>query len=448
MEGQSHCYTCKRRRIKCDRSSPSCQKCSRKGLLCPGYGPRLRWAGGSSIRGRQTSLDDKQPTPDWMRSSSFHSLSKTTLRRLVSHWDKHISRLMVWIDSDANPYRLYVTPLAYSNPVIGLAMAAVSSQHASGDASFSEKARNEAVGMISEYVKNITSHVMGGNELGGQLDEKSVEWLLAAMLLLSCYEMANSGAAAADFHRRAARSLVNTFETTGRGGSVLLNFLRNQLSIHDIFACTTSFDLGTMQDVILPDIKDDSILFSGYLAYLHDVTLLSRQLSPCPARYARLGLTFNHIRAQFEVARGETLMTAGRLALQPTCRRRDFIHVVNIHHYAALLYSARCLELDIQEQQRQDLVGSLFDQVAAMNAVDEWLHCLAWSLFIAGVESHGESGRQDVIADLYGRISKTMRFQNFCDALRFLRVFWAGGETDWRGMGRRWEDAGQPVLLP
>ncbi|UPK93720.1 hypothetical protein LCI18_004655 [Fusarium solani-melongenae] len=457
----SGCYKCERRRILCDRALPSCLKCTKKGLVCPGYGQRLRWAGGAAIRGRlaqaeETIADDAGSLSTmtgneiWASASSFHSISKKTLHKLINHWDKQIARLMVWVDSDENPYRRYVTPMAYRHPVVGLAMTAVSSQHASiplEDDSFSEKARNEAIGMISAYVKNITTHVMSGRELGNQLDERAVEWVLAAMLLLSCYEMADSGSAAADFHRRAARSLVNTFETTGRSESLLLNFLRNQLSVHDIFACTTSFDLSSMQQVILPRAADDSILFSTYLRYLHDVTLLSRQFEPSTARLARLGLTFSHLRTQFEVARGETLMTAGRLALQPAFRRRDFICVVNIHYYAAILYSARCLEIRIEEQ-RKELIDGLFDQIAAMGAIDEWLHCLPWSLFIAGVESHDDGARQGIISDLYSRICRIMRFKNFWDVAQFLQVFWAADERDWRDLAQKWELSGQPVLLP
>lgn len=358
---------------------------------------------------------------------------------------------MVWADSDDNPYRLYITPLAYTNPMIGLAMAAVSSQHASGskeDTAFSEKARNEAVGMISAYIKDITDHVMSGHELGSRLDDKSVESVLAAMLLLSCYEMAKTGAATADFHRRAARSLVNTFQTTGRCGSMLFHFLRNQLCVHDVLACTTSFDLSTMEDVILPDNKDRSILFSTYLTYLHDVTILSRQLSPSSDQWNRMGVSLDYISAKFEIARGETLMTAGRLTLDPDSRRRDFICVVNIHHYAALLYAIGCLQLDVHDQRRRELVDALFAQTAIMTAVDKWLHTLAWSFFIAGVEVYDDQSRQSLISDLYDRICKVMRFHNFRDASAFLETFWAGAERDWRILARNWEVAGHPVLLP
>lgn len=359
---------------------------------------------------------------------------------------------MVWVDTDDNPYRLYITPLAYTNPVIGLAMTAVASQHASGsnrETASSEKARNEAVGMISGYVRTITDHVTSGHELGSKLDDESAVAVLAAMLLLSNYEMAKTtGAATSEFHRRAARSLVNTFGTTGRRGSALFKFLRNQLCVHDVFACTTSFDLSTMDDVVLPDDKDQAVLFSTYLTYLHDVTLLSRQVSPSSDRWDRMGMSLDDISARFEIARGETLMTAGRLALRPDSRRRDFICVVNIHHYAALLYAIRCLQLDVPDQRTRGLVDALFAQTALMTAVEEWLHTLAWPFFIAGVEVHGDQGRQRLVSDLYKRICKLMRFHTFLDVSNFLEMFWAGTERDWRIQARDWEVAGHPVLLP
>lgn len=391
-----------------------------------------------------------------MRSSTWDGLDGTLLRRLVDHWERNIACRMVWIDSPSNPYRVLVAPLASVVPVVGLALAAVSSQHASSasgaasmtDAAFSELCRNEAVAMISAYIRGVAD---GGGRL---LDHEPVEWVLAAMMLLSCYEMTGSGAAAADFHRRAARSLVNTFDAAGPvgGGGALFDFLRNQLAIHDVFACTTSFDPSTMHDVVLPGRDDRTVLFSSYLVYLLDVTLLSRLVTPSRSRSVRMGLTMRRIQARFEAARGETLMAAGPLlgaaGEAAAVRRRDFICVANIAHHAAMLYATRCLELDGGEEARAGHLDALFDQLEAMNAPEDWLHCIAWSLFVAGVESHGDAARQAVVTGLYVRLYEGMRFRNFRDALDFLRVFWAGAEGDWRPMAREWEEAGRAVLLP
>ncbi|KAF8437759.1 hypothetical protein BGX38DRAFT_924025 [Terfezia claveryi] len=38
------CFQCKKRRISCDRGFPTCQKCAKKGLPCPGYKkPKIIW---------------------------------------------------------------------------------------------------------------------------------------------------------------------------------------------------------------------------------------------------------------------------------------------------------------------------------------------------------------------------------------------------------------------
>jgi len=84
-----------------------------------------------------------------------------------------------------------------------------------------------------------------------------------------------------------------------------------------------------------------------------------------------LGVSPDCISAKFEIARG-ILVTAGRHTLQPDSRRRDFICVVKLHHYTALLYAIRCLQL--HDQRRRELVVALFAQTAIMTAVDKWLH--------------------------------------------------------------------------
>lgn len=42
------CYHCTKRRIVCDLTEPTCLKCGKKGLECPGYGVRYRFADGKS----------------------------------------------------------------------------------------------------------------------------------------------------------------------------------------------------------------------------------------------------------------------------------------------------------------------------------------------------------------------------------------------------------------
>jgi hypothetical protein len=55
------CHNCRRRRLRCDRSLPSCRKCSTNGEECLGYGTLLRWAEAVAVRGKMagmTTFDD------------------------------------------------------------------------------------------------------------------------------------------------------------------------------------------------------------------------------------------------------------------------------------------------------------------------------------------------------------------------------------------------------
>lgn len=55
------CYTCRRRRIQCDRSQVPCAKCQKMGLECFATRPP-RWVKGVAIRGkmRGVSFEDNR----------------------------------------------------------------------------------------------------------------------------------------------------------------------------------------------------------------------------------------------------------------------------------------------------------------------------------------------------------------------------------------------------
>ncbi|KAI0131940.1 fungal-specific transcription factor domain-containing protein [Xylariales sp. AK1849] len=58
------CWTCRRRRLKCDETFPYCQKCQLVGVQCLGYEKPLTWVGGIASRGRmQNQTFDIHPPP-------------------------------------------------------------------------------------------------------------------------------------------------------------------------------------------------------------------------------------------------------------------------------------------------------------------------------------------------------------------------------------------------
>ncbi|KAM6514094.1 hypothetical protein FALCPG4_015258 [Fusarium falciforme] len=61
------CHNCRPRRLRCDRSVPSCRKCINSGQICLGYGKKIRFAGAVATRGklagRQIPVLADEPAP-------------------------------------------------------------------------------------------------------------------------------------------------------------------------------------------------------------------------------------------------------------------------------------------------------------------------------------------------------------------------------------------------
>jgi hypothetical protein len=62
------CHNCRRRRRRCDRSLPHCQRCHRAEEECLGYGKFFSWVNGVASRGKMTG-------------KSFGKIAKATRKR-------------------------------------------------------------------------------------------------------------------------------------------------------------------------------------------------------------------------------------------------------------------------------------------------------------------------------------------------------------------------------
>ncbi|KAI1305059.1 fungal-specific transcription factor domain-containing protein [Xylaria venustula] len=70
------CWTCKERKVFCDRKIPICERCSRSQLLCQGYGLRLSWP--KRVDGRRWAIGDSPPRRKKITPvSMFHLVNAT-----------------------------------------------------------------------------------------------------------------------------------------------------------------------------------------------------------------------------------------------------------------------------------------------------------------------------------------------------------------------------------
>ncbi|KAI9159032.1 Transcription factor vib-1 [Paramyrothecium foliicola] len=437
-------------------SDSGCRKCLRKGLVCPGYNRRgqLQWVGGPAVRGRLTQYQApmaEQRRPDQPSAvddelSLFRSSLDYRWQQLMDYYDRHVCKLLVWVDTRDNVFRKFVLPLTEKSLAVKLSVAAVSEQYAAtlqGTCVFSEDARDQAILIITRHVTEITEKIATGYSIDDYISSGTAEWMLASMLVLSCYEMAHSGASAADIHRKAARSLVSSLSSTECRNSMLFASLRNKLATYEIFAATTSFDLDNIQEVILPisEAETPSLiepgLFSDFLVRLHRVTLLARQPH-------LVGESSCDWRTEFESARGATLLMAGRLQITPD-QCSDLIRLADIHYNAAILYLYRSIRNGM-DHEVETAFSDLTRQLLAFQNVDAWVHNLPWPVFILGVESYGDKKVQGLVTDLYDRIFRVTKLKHYLEVVEFLRAFWSGNAPDWEMVAQSREFLGKPIL--
>ncbi|KAK1702419.1 uncharacterized protein BDZ83DRAFT_686667, partial [Colletotrichum acutatum] len=67
IKSRSGCVRCKRRRIKCDEAVPSCLRCVKSGVDCPGYAKALKWSTKHESSPRMSSSvgEPHYSSPDW-----------------------------------------------------------------------------------------------------------------------------------------------------------------------------------------------------------------------------------------------------------------------------------------------------------------------------------------------------------------------------------------------
>lgn len=211
---------------------------------------------------------------------------------------------------------------------------------------------------------------------------------------------------------------------------------------HDVLASTTTcLYLGT-DDVVLPKPGDPEALLSEYMRLIHQQTIYitkkTPQNIPCPAT----------LRMDFEKARDLTLMKAATLAvLDCESTRLTFIHLVDVHHLAGLLYAYRGVyKFTSQDAEIFHTKLQLFEKLQSCAANDALIQHLTWPVFIAGTERHNCEEKQRLVLKWYSDIINKTGFTNYKVVVSFLEELWKNRSGNWLEMAKIWERDGKPLL--
>ena len=228
------CHSCRRRRVKCDRAVPQCQKCLTTGTECLGYGKLILWNQGVASRGKMMgktfptvrnqadgsssvtgqgsgailSTSNRFPHDDFYQQRLafplidplFQDLSPST-RRYLSHFGSNfVKELVIYDVPDQNPVRQL---LRYSReyPVLLQVIVATSAHHLyniSPSQTFVLRDALSSKGRALELLKDALSNI-------GLFD---VNIMLAVVMLLIYFEWIQSGKNTWRIHLEGAKSLI------------------------------------------------------------------------------------------------------------------------------------------------------------------------------------------------------------------------------------------------
>ncbi|KAH8883781.1 hypothetical protein GQ53DRAFT_786577 [Thozetella sp. PMI_491] len=230
------CHNCRRRRHRCDRSVPGCNKCIRHGEECLGYGPTLRWTNAMALRGKLAGSVLVDPL--------LQNLS-TQARLYINHFNRLVCVDLVSFDSPehTNPFRSMI-PLIDKHAYLREVVFAISAMHLAAlrRACSSHDAQAELVNALASKQRAIQL-VRGAVEY---LEAADVPIFLSAVVFLINFDLIDTGTGEWKVHMEAAGTLIATLKGAGARFDVSLGPLCDAI----VADCLTYHILGSTINTI------------------------------------------------------------------------------------------------------------------------------------------------------------------------------------------------------
>ncbi|KAF5253517.1 hypothetical protein FANTH_1588 [Fusarium anthophilum] len=466
MKTLQDCKTCSLRRIRCDRTTPHCLKCTGRGLSCPGYKRQIRWVNSIASRGKFKGLSaptlepatpqSPEAVPSTVQSPPLaqddpDEPSQEAVNQLIEYFTLELAPKNVWVHSPENGYTRLVVRLAHTQPalryaIIGLSAAYQSYASASRTSGFSQKAHLKAITLITDQIRTLTSMGTNGKHTLPTGHQEATDAVLAATLVVCNHSLLDCSTADAVFHLRATRTLIKSHLTKGATDNELFTFIANQVASLDIMACTTLFDPDLVRDVVMPRLDSGSVPFGHFLLGIHRITTVSTS-SNSEGTPSGDPSFLEEFEDELELARAATYMAVGR-TLKPSrdAHLSDTTLLIEAFHQAGLIYACRRLGVGsiggFEEVHRSKLFRLL------KKAINEgsFLPSLSWPILMAGISCHGHHDRIQLVRQLCHDLVRSSPFRYYCNILRFLEEFWESSDDNWILVARAWENRGEPLL--
>ncbi|KAK8048747.1 fungal-specific transcription factor domain-containing protein [Apiospora phragmitis] len=251
------CWTCKQRKIGCDRGYPACNNCLRTGRECLGYGIRLAWPDQPDGRRRVNRMPDRHygkqflnltyadlarpshgcaggslavvvqepPTPRLKCFVPFVPNMHERDTHLMRYYEQRLSGMISTIDIN-NGFRVELLPMALGNSSeashgLHNAMLALAALHLWGTV--------EAFPYKIKALRSLSSSISAGS-VGSTATQ------LATSMMLCVYSVFDETEGSWNMHLNGAKNMLN--QLTIAGGNQFRNcFLYTWFLYHEVLGC-------------------------------------------------------------------------------------------------------------------------------------------------------------------------------------------------------------------
>ncbi|KAJ5158676.1 uncharacterized protein N7500_008327 [Penicillium coprophilum] len=486
------CPTCQKRRIKCDRGLPSCRKCGKRNLECPGYGLQLKWVHGvasrGSLRGRAfPSLDAPIRVSNSPHSSESLIETRTSGSGIsvldrYSHFTTysspsgpspisdlclsqarplHVSRLLSWFNDrvahrlawvpQQNAWRQMILPMAESSETVLSSILAIAAhdlaseypQNDLGHSTFQQMSKsyqNKTLALLAQELNSLSTSSTSALEAS-----TTSAYTLASVILLCNNEFMKPQGAGWRVHLSAAREIILAAQNRPRRHHQLASieeFLMLEFYEASVWADLTTFDNYNMA-IKTPPGGGKNAVFTDFIQIIDQITRLER-LRFCSGTVERASSCgpMQDIQSQIDSARNSMMRLSRSIHFSSEADQHGFELVVWMYYHATLIYSHQALAKDgpagdhVRKSRDEILhyVQFLSETRDGMFAQD-----LVWPLFMAGTELRGYPTGQRIIQECFGNVMRISRTLDRARVLSFVETWWndPGTHISWIDMARK-----------
>ncbi|KAL4887865.1 fungal-specific transcription factor domain-containing protein [Aspergillus ambiguus] len=452
-----NCWTCKGRKIGCDRTLPLCNNCRRTGRPCESYKSRLKW---TKLQVCRVPVSSQTASYHFLNMSVadiafLSAVSRVALpppsrqihhlelpggqpdRVLLAHYEAVLSRMITTVDDDTNGFRNILLPMILTNTthIAGKALLhgilALSAFYL-GHVGQALDQKVKAIKYLSQSCK------------ASDADSSSRMIQLAACMLLCVYEVFDASEGNWRVHLMGAKSLTLELSRSDPAYPALQesSFLTSWVYYHDTLAAFSNpflcQDNPSCSQALIPRAHDEgrtaivgllgcSLEVMDIISAINNLACHQLMTNELPAFHILQDL-FHRLETIQQKVVSPQLWITNQKNVQQTAELYRLGALLYIH--IQFLWTGRAsLELHALVRRTLALIADMSDCTSP------------WPIFLVALASSQDETQKATILGIIHRMEQRRRIDNITYMRRIVEQYWKQTElhpgrplVDWRSM--------------